>query len=182
MDRFVVITSCSRGGKSTLLEELRRNGHQVVEEPGRRVVTHQLAISGRALPWVDPVAFAEAVIAMATQDLERAKLADGLVFFDRGLVDALASYQHATGRIDAALKRSQRSYNRTVFMAPPWPEIYVTDPERRHGFDEAVAEHERLLSAYGDCGYRTTALPKFGVAERSRFVLRILAANRDPGA
>ena len=182
MDRFVVISGCSGGGKSTLLEELRRQGHQVVEEPGRRVVTHELATGGRALPWVDPVAFAEAAITLATQDLEGAKSADGFVFFDRGLVDALAALQHVTGRSNAVPERSQSLYNRTVFMAPPWPEIYVTDHERRHGFDEAVAEHERLLRAYRNCGYKAIALPKAGVAERAKFVLRTLTENRDPGA
>jgi predicted ATPase len=30
---FVVISGCSGGGKSTLLSELQRRGHAVVEEP-----------------------------------------------------------------------------------------------------------------------------------------------------
>jgi predicted ATPase len=38
VDRFVVISGCSGGGKSTLLAELARRGHAVVEEPGRRIV------------------------------------------------------------------------------------------------------------------------------------------------
>jgi putative ribosome biogenesis GTPase RsgA len=37
-DRFVVISGCSGGGKSTLINELRRRGYRVVEEPGRRIV------------------------------------------------------------------------------------------------------------------------------------------------
>jgi len=32
-DRFVVLSGCSGGGKSTLLAELARRGHSVVEEP-----------------------------------------------------------------------------------------------------------------------------------------------------
>jgi hypothetical protein len=35
MNRFVVISGCSGGGKSTLLAELARRGQAVVEEPGR---------------------------------------------------------------------------------------------------------------------------------------------------
>ncbi|MEL6962475.1 MAG: AAA family ATPase, partial [Pseudomonadota bacterium] len=38
MENFVVISGCSGGGKSTLLEALKRLGHGVVEEPGRRIV------------------------------------------------------------------------------------------------------------------------------------------------
>ena len=36
-DRFVVISGCSGGGKSTLLSELGRRGYGTVEEPGRRI-------------------------------------------------------------------------------------------------------------------------------------------------
>ena len=41
MDRFVVISGCSGGGKSTLLAELGRRGYAVVEEPGLRIVQNQ---------------------------------------------------------------------------------------------------------------------------------------------
>src|SRR6516165_9149624 len=51
-DRFVVISGCSSGGKSTLLAELGRRGHATVEEPGRRIVRQELAGDGSALPWV----------------------------------------------------------------------------------------------------------------------------------
>ena len=42
-DRFVIISGCSGGGKSTLLAELARRGYRVVEEPGRRIVAEELA-------------------------------------------------------------------------------------------------------------------------------------------
>jgi hypothetical protein len=35
---FVVISGCSGGGKSTLLDELGRRRYAVVAEPGRRIV------------------------------------------------------------------------------------------------------------------------------------------------
>jgi predicted ATPase len=58
MEKFVTISGCSGGGKSTLLSELQRRGHTIVEEPGRRIVVQELGSGGRALPWVDPTAFA----------------------------------------------------------------------------------------------------------------------------
>ena len=53
MNRFVVISGCSGGGKSTLLAELGRRGHTVIEEPGRRIVIEEMNNGGSALPWVD---------------------------------------------------------------------------------------------------------------------------------
>ena len=57
-DRFVVISGCSGGGKSTLLSELGRRGYGTVEEPGRRIVREEMLGEGSALPWTDATAFA----------------------------------------------------------------------------------------------------------------------------
>ncbi len=96
MNRFVVISGCSGGGKSTLLAELQRRGHAVVEEPGRRIVREETAGDGAALPWVDLAAFARRAVDLALADREAAASLDGWVFFDRGLVDAAAALEHAT--------------------------------------------------------------------------------------
>ncbi len=58
-----------------------------------------------------------------------------------------------------------------MFLTPPWPAIYITDGERRHGLAEAVAEYDRLLTAYGDLGYETVILPKVAVAARADILL-----------
>lgn len=140
MERFVVISGCSGGGKSTLIAELGRRGHAVVEEPGRRIVKEELASGGSALPWVDRIAFARRAITMALVDRAAAYLLDGWVFFDRGLIDAAAALQHLTGEPALATLGQTNRYHRRVFLTPPWPQIYQTDPERRHGMDMALAE------------------------------------------
>jgi predicted ATPase len=58
----------SGGGKSTLLAELGRRGHAIVEEPGRRIVQQELQQGGTALPWNNGQAFAHRAIAMALED------------------------------------------------------------------------------------------------------------------
>ena len=97
MERFVVISGCSGGGKSALLAELGRRGHAIVEEPGRRIVREELREGGKALPWKDGSAFARRAIAMALEDRALAATVKGWMFFDRGLVDAAAALQHLTG-------------------------------------------------------------------------------------
>jgi predicted ATPase len=172
---LVVISGCSSGGKSTLLAELGRRGYAVVEEPGRRIVKDELASNGMALPWVDATAFLRRVVAMALADRAAAIASDGWVFFDRGLIDAAAGLQHLTG--EPALEELCQShrYHRRVFLAPPWPEIYVQDAERRHGLDTAIGEYARLLKVYPSLGYELSILPKASVAQRVDFVLGMLA-------
>lgn len=184
MERFVVLSGCSGGGKSTLLAELGRRGHAVVEEPGRRIVAEETLATGRALPWIDMAAFARRAVEVARRDrvLARAMPRPGYVFFDRGLIDAAAALDHSCGQAacGAALRAvAARRYNRQVFLTPPWPQIYASDEARRHGLDEAIAEYERLLKAYGALGYEPVVLPRVPVGQRADFVLRHLVARTD---
>jgi predicted ATPase len=172
MERFVVISGCSGGGKSTLLTELGRRGHAIVEEPGRRIVKEELREGGVALPWEDGSAFARRAIAMALEDRTLAASSKGWVFFDRGLVDAAAALQQLTGEPALATLAREHRYHETVFLTPPWPDIYVNDPERRHDIEAAEEEYSRLLDVYPSLGYTVAVLPKAGVSQRADFIER----------
>lgn len=171
-NRFVVLSGCSGGGKSTLLAELGRRGYLTVDEPGRRIVKAEQQSGGLALPWTDVAAFARRAIEVSIADREAAAAAaPGWVFFDRGLVDAAAALEHATGEPAPDKIGWSYRYHGTVFFVPPWPEIYAGDSERRHGFAEAIAEHQRLERVYPALGYHVVVLPKAPVGERADAVL-----------
>jgi predicted ATPase len=171
MPRFVVISGCSSGGKSTLLAELQRRGYATVEEPGRRIVAEEIATGGTALPWVDAEAFARRAIQMAIADRAAAPDDGSWVFFDRGLIDAASALEAMTGEPVLRPLAAAHPYHRAVFLTPPWLEIYTTDPERRHGMDAAIAEYGRLCRDYPALGYEIDILPKVSVAERANYVL-----------
>lgn len=97
--------------------------------------------------------------------------AAGWIFFDRGLVDAAVAFQRSAGESAAIILEQNRRYYQKVFLAPPWPEIFVEDGERRHSFADAVSEYESLLKAYGEFGYQMILLPKMNVVERADFLL-----------
>jgi predicted ATPase len=174
-ERFVLLSGCSGGGKSTLLEELRVRGHPVVEEPGRRIVKQELERGGDALPWIDAAAFARRAIQIALSDRERAWNQRGWIFFGRGLIDAVSALEELTGEGMLPVFGTQHRYHRKVFLAPPWPEIYQGDTERRHGFEAGVAEFERLQRVYPALGYEVIMLPKVTVDQRADFVLAELS-------
>ena len=166
----ILITGCSGGGKSTLLDELERRGHTVVREPGRRL------IGAGITPWGDLRGFLDAAADMARADLGWHEDATRPVFYDRGLIDALAGLERDGGPTVAEALGADRLYAGGVFIAPPWPEIYAQDSMRRHDFDAAVAEYEHLALLLPALGYEPIDLPLVSAAERAEFVLANLPA------
>jgi len=171
MDNFVVLSGCSGGGKSTLLEVLRARGYGVIEEPGRRIVSEQRACAGSAFPWENMQEFARLAVYMSLHDRTLSQNTCSWVFFDRGLIDALVALDYYSQSSSIEQVAAENRYHRKVFLTPPWPEIYVTDGERRHGLSESIEEYERLLACYPKLGYKVIILPKTSVSERADFVL-----------
>jgi predicted ATPase len=158
-----------------LLAELRRRGFATVDEPGRRIVAVELKRGGTALPWVDAVAFLRRAIDVSLADWADADPSARWVFFDRGLIDAAAALEHLTDEPGIESLGRVYRYNKCVFLAPPWPEIYTLDQERRHDFAEALAEYDRLIAVYPALGYDIHVLPTVSVAERANWILAALA-------
>ena len=73
-------------------------------------------------------------------------------------MDAAAALEHASGEaVLEGLGKAHRYHSR-VFLAPPWPETYRADRERRHEFGVAEEEYLRLLKAYRLLGYEIALL------------------------
>lgn len=122
-------------------------------------------------PWQDPVGFGNRALAMATADLAAVAVEPGPVFFDRGTVDAaLALERFGAGTADRTLAGVPR-YDQGVILAPPWPEIYVTDAARRHGIDAALEEYRHIETSLQRLGYDALMLPRLPVTARADWVL-----------
>ncbi|KVP47727.1 AAA family ATPase [Burkholderia ubonensis] len=174
--RFFVVTGGPGSGKSTLIDALERAGFARSQEAGRGVIQDQVAVDGPALPWRDRSAFAELMLGWEMRSHHLARQARGPVFFDRGVPDVIG-YLRLSGlavpaHAEAAARRFR--YHRRVFIAPPWPDIYTQDAERRQDFGEAVRTYDAMVECYASYGYRLIELPRARVKARVRFVLDAL--------
>lgn len=174
MNKLIVISGCSGGGKSTLISELSNQGYTVVSEVGREIVKEQLAIKGDLTPWQNPQAFCDIMIDRSIAAYHQAKIMttamNQVVFFDRSFLEAVSYYQTLNINKYSHFVEELRYYP-TIFMAPPWKEIFHQDDERKHAFEDGVIEYERLLKFYPQHGYRIVELPKTSVKERVEFIL-----------
>ena len=193
--RLVVLTGCSGGGKSTLLDALGDRGWRTVPEAGRQIVREALAADGDedggavgdghedgggdALPWIDMARFAERAARRSARQIGEALAAcpNGWVVSDRSPVDVLKWFANEGRPMPAGLRGMLDGFacHPVVFAAPPWATLFRTDAERRATFEEAEREYGELVAAYRARGCTVVELPRQSVARRVALVERTLA-------
>ena len=188
---FYVITGGPGSGKTTVVAELARRGNLCIPEDARAVIQQQVASSGQALPWADASRFADLLMkqSIATYreqaliwNARPAQYPEGPVYrplyrpvyFDRGIGDAFTCADLIGHTLPAALSEQAKRcrYRDPVFLAPWWPEIYITDTERRQNREEAERTEHAIVTTYSELGYRILRLPLTTPAERADFILR----------
>jgi predicted ATPase len=184
-DRFVVVTGGPGSGKTTLLEALGHQGWASTVEAGRGVIQDQTAIGGSALPWADRALFAELMLSWEMRSYRWAQQQTGVVLFDRGVPD-VAGYLRLAGlptpaHVFAAAECFR--YHRQVLIAPPWPEIFSQDSERKQDLAEAERTYDVMVELYNELGYEVIDLPRADVATRTEFLTeRITSGQADSTA
>jgi predicted ATPase len=173
-NRFFIMTGGPGSGKSSLIDALTRHGYARTVEAGRAIIQDQVDIGGNALPWADRALFAEFMLAWEMRSYRIAQEHRGPVFFDRGVPDVMGYLRLVNLPVPPHVIRaaSEFRYNRCVFIARPWKEIFHPDRERKQDFDEAVRTYESLAFTYKELGYELVELPCVSIDERVQFVLR----------
>lgn len=152
---------------------LAQLGSSTIPEAGRLIVREQLAIGGNTQPSLDMDRFIDRLAADSINQFDGTNGINCTVFFDRGFIEPLAYWRSRDPQAFLALsdRIGSRRYCDPVFVAPPWPEIFVTDHERQHSFSEAVEEYRTICETLGYLGYQQIEIPKLPVVNRAEFVL-----------
>jgi len=129
------------------------------------------------LPWSDRRAFAELMLSWEIRSYRAALKLNGSVIFDRGVPDVVGYLRVSNLPIPSHVDKAARifRYHHRVFVAPPWPEIFARDAERKQSFEEARATYEAMAETYSALGYQLVPLPLASVEERVQFVLAAIA-------
>lgn len=96
--------------------------------------------------------------------------------FDRGVPDVVGYLRWSGLPIPLHVERAAQMfrYHRRVFVAPPWPEFFAPDTERKQSFEAAEATYETMIETYSAFGYELIPLPLNSVEERVRLVLAVI--------
>ena len=171
----VVLTGGPGAGKTALLSELGRRGYAAVDESARAIIAERVAGGLSARPELPT--FAREILRRDVEKYMRVAPGPEWIFFDRGVLDALALLHEVDPLPVEDLQRLLAAYafHRLVFILPPWEAIYTNDAERDQTFAEAVNVCDKLQRWYRSCGYRVHEVPRFSVQQRADHVLQTLS-------
>ncbi|GET29795.1 AAA family ATPase [Prolixibacter sp. SD074] len=173
-----VLTGGPGFGKTVIAEELALEGYQIGSETARVLIDEQLKKGGEILPWRNSRKFERRVMEARIRFLEQVPDKE-IAFADRGLPDQVAfslyKGKQVSGPLAVAVKNHR--YAETVFITPPWREIYTEDEIRKETFEAACRIHEWIVTAYREAGYRLVEIPKGTVGERVKFITDFVSST-----
>lgn len=172
-NNFYIITGGPGVGKTTLINELGKRGYNCVPEVAREIIKDQIENNGEALPWGDISKYSDMMLAYSIRDFINLSKSDNIYFFDRGIPDTYGYELLMKLEMNVELTKALDNYryNKTVFILPPWKEIYKTDNERKQDWETALETYTIMKTAYENTGYNLIEVPRLTVSQRSEFVL-----------
>ncbi len=168
----IVITGGGGSGKSSLIEYFISHHFCAIREAAREQIRLSLEQDSKALPWDDIFAFSRNVQTQMLLDYNKFPDSE-FCFFDRCLLDVL-SYLHLDSLMpypELLADIEKHAYFKTVFILPPWKEIFTKDDERMEDFDETVRAFEMIKQTYQAYGYEPVEIPFGSIEQRAQFIL-----------
>ncbi|GET33413.1 ATPase [Prolixibacter bellariivorans] len=166
-----VLTGGPGFGKTALAEKLALKGYQIGPEIARVLIDEQLKKGGEILPWRNSREFERRVMESRIRFIQQIPDKE-IAFADRGLPDQVAFSLYKGKPVSEPLAAAVKNhrYAETVFITPPWREIYTEDDIRKETFEEACRIHDWIVKAYREAGYHLVEIPKGSVDERVKFI------------
>lgn len=179
----IALTGAPGTGKTVVIDQLQDMGYHCFPEVIRSMTAKEKErdtskeIAGNPLMFADdPKLFNQQLInARIHQYTASLSLAEPFCFFDRGIPDVLAYMEYFEQPYGTTFEEAAKEHPYdSLFIMPPWEEIYSMDNERLETFDQAKALHECLMHTYRSLGYHPIVVPKTTIEKRVTFILEEL--------
>ena len=173
MPKKIVITGGPGSGKTSLILFLEENGYQCQNEISRQVTLEAQKKGIDQLFLSDPVLFSQHLLeGRLKQHQEVGHFKKTILFYDRGLPDITAYMDFTNVSYPKSFHTTCNKHRYdTVFILPPWKDIYTQDNERYETYEEAEKIHKFLIQSYQKYGYEVIVVPFGTLKERMKFMI-----------
>jgi predicted ATPase len=173
---IIVLIGGPSSGKTTLIEALKTRGYTCYPEVSREVIKKAQEQGIEQLFLEKPLLFSELILESRKKQFKQAQQeAAKFVFLDRGIPDVLAYMHYIGDSYPSFFNQACIDYKySSIFVLPPWKEIYVSDAERYENYEQAVLIYDHLMETYKKYGYTITEVPKDSVENRIDFIMKNL--------
>ena len=179
----VVITGAPGMGKTSIVNGLESKGFHCFHEIIRDMTSKAKEEGNGDIFVSNPLVFVEdahqfnmdLLLGRTAHYKQSLKTDVPISFFDRGIPDVLA-YMDFFGQAydDEFMAYCEIHRYDSVFIVPPWKEIYISDNERLETYEEAEKIHLALMATYTQFGYTPIEVTKDEVHKRIDFILETL--------
>lgn len=162
----IVISGGPSSGKTTLINELKKQGHICFDEVSREIIESQKINNS-----VKEFDFEQTVFNKRLEQYQMAK--SDIQFYDRSFLDGLAYMKMNQIKIPDSFHKTSVDlrFFSTVFICPFWPKIFENDSQRLENIEQAQQIYKQLSNVYSEFGYKIAILPEGNVEDRIKFIL-----------
>lgn len=172
MNQKYIITGGPGTGKTSVINELKKNGFNCIDENSREIISTQIIKGGKILPWKNQIAFENKISNLRTQQYLTSP-EEGVCFFDRSIIDCVAYLKLNNLEVSSTIINNIKkcNFNPAVFYTPIWEAIYINDNERKENIKQAEEIEKSILKTYKSEGYKLIKIPKISIKERVGFII-----------
>jgi len=176
MVKKIIITGGPGTGKTSLIEELKKNNFKCFDEISRGITLKYRKKGIEQLFLSDPNLFSQELLNGRIQQFNKSiNLQADCVFFDRGIPDIIAYLNFKKVDLSKKILESVDKYKYDmIFLLEPWEDIYSSDIIRYESFDQVITIDSYIKNTYKEFGYNPIIVPKDNIKNRVDFVINSL--------
>ena len=176
MVKKIIITGGPGTGKTSLIEELKKNNFKCFDEISREITLKYREKGIEQLFLSDPKLFSQELLNGRIQQFNNSiNLQADCEFFDRGIPDIIAYLNFKKVDLSKKILKSIDKYRYDmIFLLEPWEDIYSSDIIRYESFDQVITIDSYIKYAYKEFGYNPIIVPKDNIKNRIDFIINSL--------